>query len=94
MAYAGNTYGNFIFSKTWPERFAKVRRVEKARDMKPWGAFEDLLKFWQARQEVLKGAGFFQAMRDASDTKQEYKFGGNDALEVAWAAKDLGGDVG
>jgi hypothetical protein len=87
LVYAGNEYGNFIFSKTWPERFSKVRSVERARDHKVWGAFDDLLKFWEARQEFLKGAGFFETMRDVEST--EYKFGGKDALEVAWAVKDL-----
>lgn len=88
LVYGGNEHGNFIFSKTWPERFAKVRQVERARNHKTWGAFDEVLKFWQGRQEFLKGAGFFEAMQDVAST--EYRFGGKDALDVAWAAKDLG----
>ena len=46
--YIGNQDGNFIFSKTWPERWEKVANFERERVLKLWGSFETLLQFYTA----------------------------------------------
>lgn len=48
----GNTNGNFIFSKTMPERYEAEAVIERNQETKVDGAFENLLKFKRAYEEV------------------------------------------
>lgn len=83
-----NQNGNFIFSKTLPARYEKVRDVEMAREIEKWGAFELVINFWKALKEVSKNAEMNQIFKDCKEDK-EYKFGGKETMDVIYFSEDL-----
>ncbi|MEI8249019.1 MAG: hypothetical protein WCG07_00805 [Candidatus Taylorbacteria bacterium] len=88
VAFGRNTRGNFIFSKTWPERFEKTRAMEAAREIEPWGAFEAILKFYRAQQVTVKDGGAMWTFTDCL-TDPEFPFIGKDAVDIYYASNDL-----
>lgn len=86
--FGGNTRGNFIFSETWPKRFQKVTAVGIARKHETWGAFEGLLKFWKAREEVIKNTNLDQIFINCLDDKR-YPFQDSEAADIVGIAEDL-----
>jgi len=50
----GNTHGNFIFSKTWPERWQATRALDRQRGLMPWWSFVRLSQFKRVYDVVLQ----------------------------------------
>lgn len=88
MSFGGNTRGNFIFSRTWPKRFAQQRSIEIAREIEPWGAFEALVKFWKIKKELAASKSMNAVLMDVLANK-EYHFGAKDAVDIAYAVEDF-----
>ena len=72
----GNTNGNFIFSQTMPERYEAEAVIERNQETKVDGAFENLLKFKRAYEEVSnKGELLSRCMtRNSRNSKTNYSY--------------------
>jgi len=62
-----NEHGNFIFSKTWFDRFESITLLENERLLKPWGSFEKLYKFEKAYDEVLNNRNFWYYLNSGKE---------------------------
>lgn len=65
-----NEFGNFIFSKTRPERFETIALLENERILKPWGSFEKLKKFKKAYDCVLNNINFWGDLNAGKETPE------------------------
>jgi hypothetical protein len=88
MRFGGNTRGNFIFSRTWPKRFAQQRSIDVGREIEPWGAFEALVKFWKTKKELAASKSMNAVLMDVLANK-EYHFDAKDAVDIAYAVEDF-----
>jgi hypothetical protein len=59
LSIVRNVHGNFIFSLIWPSRWEEEKLLERSRSLKPWGAFEKLLRFKRAYEAVTKNENFW-----------------------------------
>lgn len=82
---SGNENGTFIFSPTWPDRFQAERILKSERQLKPWGAFEELLRFKEAYDTVSRNESFSSIFKHESETLSEVK----DDVEIIFMATDL-----
>lgn len=80
-----NENGNFIFSKTWPERFEQENLLENGRVFGPWGAFEAILKFHRAFELVAQNVNFWSLAENVFQKPLRVE----DFVDVVWMIEDL-----
>jgi len=70
----GNKHGNFVFSKTWPNRWEQELLVEREKIFKRWSAFNELLKFKRAYDLVTKHTNLWPNVDENVNKDFDYQF--------------------
>lgn len=85
--FAGNTNGNFIFSRNWPKIFEYKNLMERERVLKPWGAFEKTIQFMRAFHNVLTDTSIWKIEETISP--YDYLLDEKDLVEVFHMTEDF-----
>ncbi len=83
-----NQRGNFIFSKNLPYRYEQTRKIEIQKKIEPWGAFEELIKIWHAKQEYSRDSSINETFINC-ENHHEYQLKRNEAYNVANIVNDI-----
>lgn len=86
--HTGNVHGAFIFSKTWPMRWELQRDFEREQKLKPWGAFEKIMRFRMAYELAQKTVDM--RLLPEGGTENEVWFSApKEGVEIASIARDI-----
>ncbi len=83
-----NQRGNFIFSKTWPYRFEQVKKVETQRKLQLWGAFEEIIKIWHAKEGIGRNASM-QEIFENCQNDEKYRLESDEIYDVSNIVADI-----
>lgn len=85
--FSGNENGNFVFSKTWPEKFEQESLLSIERVLKPWGAFEKAIQFMRAFHNVITNTSTWKITEITSP--YDYLLEENDLADVFHMTEDF-----
>ncbi|MEK7576146.1 MAG: hypothetical protein AAB482_00455 [Patescibacteria group bacterium] len=83
-----NQHGNFVFSKTWPERWEKSEGFERERMLKLWGYFELLLQFNASYQHAM-GRLYFSSTPHGGLESQHWFGGVTEGVKIFSMAREI-----